>query len=77
MRRPKSIALALALVASVSSFCLADTQPNPYLSVVDRNPFGLKPSSGQEMTHLCDGHLSVVPHKRVLGVEVRPVLDKR
>ena len=47
MRSTKSTALALALVASVSSFCLADTQPNPYLSVVDRNPFGLKPPPPQ------------------------------
>src|SRR5207247_607885 len=43
MRRIKSALLALATVAFISSPCLADTQPNPYLSVVDRNPFGLKP----------------------------------
>src|SRR5947207_6431814 len=43
MRRLKSALLAFALVASVPSVCQADTQPNPYLSVVDRNPFGLKP----------------------------------
>ena len=44
MRRTKSALLALAMVASLSSPCWADTQqPNPYLSVVDRNPFGLKP----------------------------------
>ena len=42
MRRIRTALLALVIVPAVSSLTIADTQPNPYLSVVERNPFGLK-----------------------------------
>src|SRR5678815_1575567 len=35
-------AIAIVAVSAVPSV-LADARPNPYLSIVDRNPFGIKP----------------------------------